>query len=164
MAAGNDSTKATYCSAMHALIEHPDERAKLLADIGLVPSAVEESLRMFPAFAHFRRTATRDVEIGGRTIEEGDRVALWYISSNRDESVYDEPNRFDVERNPQHQAFGAGGRHFCLGAALARLELRLLIEETLKRYPSLEFAGPVSWVQSGFVNQIRTLPVRVAGP
>jgi len=162
MAAGNDSTKATYCSAMHALIEHPEQRAKLLADPALVPSAVEESLRMFPAFAHFRRTATEDVEIGGRTIERGDRVALWYISSNRDESVYEQPDRFDVERNPQHQAFGAGGRHFCLGAALARLELRLLIEETLKRYPQLELAGKVSWVQSGFVNQIRTLPVRVS--
>jgi len=162
MAAGNDSTKATYCSAMHALIEHPEERQKLLDDPELVPSAVEESLRMFPAFAHFRRTATRDVEIGGRTIEEGDRVALWYVSSNRDESVYQDPDRFDVERNPQHQAFGAGGRHFCLGAALARLELRLLIEETLGRYPKLELAGEVSWVQSGFVNQIKRLPVRVA--
>ena len=161
MAAGNDSTKATYCSAMHALIEHPEERQKLVDDPSLIPSAVEESLRMFPAFAHFRRTATRDVEIGGRTIEKGDRVALWYVSSNRDEDVYEDPDRFDVERNPQHQAFGAGGRHFCLGAALARLELRLLIEETLKRYPDLEIAGPVSWVQSGFVNQIKTLPVRV---
>jgi len=161
MAAGNDSTKATYCSAMLALIEHPEERRKLIDDPSLVPSAVEESLRMFPAFAHFRRTATRDVEIGGRTIEEGDRVALWYVASNRDEDVYEDPNRFDVERNPQHQAFGAGGRHFCLGAALARLELRLLIEETLKRYPDLELAGPVGWVQSGFVNQIKTLPVRV---
>ncbi len=162
MAAGNDSTKATYCSAMHALIEHPEERQKLLDDPELVPSAVEESLRMFPAFAHFRRTATRDVELGGRRIEEGDRVALWYVSSNRDESVYEDPDRFDVERNPQHQAFGAGGRHFCLGAALARLELRLLIEETLGRYPKLELAGEVSWVQSGFVNQIKRLPVRVA--
>ncbi len=161
MAAGNDSTKATYCSAMHALIEHPEERQKLLDDPELVPSAVEESLRMFPAFAHFRRTATRDIELGGRTIEEGDRVALWYVSSNRDESVYQDPDRFDVERNPQHQAFGAGGRHFCLGAALARLELRLLIEETLGRYPKLELAGEVSWVQSGFVNQIKRLPVRV---
>ena len=161
MAAGNDSTKATYSSAMHALIEHPEERQKLVDDPSLIPSAVEESLRMFPAFAHFRRTATRDVEIGGRTIEKGDRVALWYVSSNRDEDVYEDPDRFDVERNPQHQAFGAGGRHFCLGAALARLELRLLIEETLRRYPDLEIAGPVSWVQSGFVNQIKTLPVRV---
>lgn len=161
MAAGNDSTKATYSSAMHALIEHPEERQKLIDDPSLIPSAVEESLRMFPAFAHFRRTATRDVEIGGRTIEKGDRVALWYVSSNRDEDVYEDPERFDVERNPQHQAFGAGGRHFCLGAALARLELRLLIEETLRRYPDLEIAGPVSWVQSGFVNQIKTLPVRV---
>lgn len=161
MAAGNDSTKATYCSAMLALMEHPEERAKLLENPELIPSAVEESLRMFPAFSHFRRTATRDVEMGGETIREGDKVLLWYLSSNRDESVYDDPDRFDVERNPQHQAFGAGGRHFCLGAALARLELRILLEETLKRYPDLELNGKPRWVTSGFVNQLKTLPVRV---
>ena len=131
MAAGNDSTKATYCSGMRALMENPEEREKLLADPSLVPSAVEESLRMFPAFAHFRRTATRDAELNGGPIREGDKVVMWYVSSNRDESRFEDPDRFDVERNPEHQAFGAGGRHFCLGTALARLELQVLFEETL---------------------------------
>src|SRR5207247_4125981 len=124
VAAGNDSTKATYSSGMRALVEHPDERRRLLDDPSLIPSAVEESLRMFPAFAHFRRTATCDTEIAGQTIREGDKVVMWYVSSNRDESRYEDPDRFDVNRNPEHQAFGAGGRHFCLGTALARLELQ----------------------------------------
>ena len=135
LAAGNDSTKATYCSGMRALMEHPEQRRLLLDDPSLIPSAVEESLRMFPAFAHFRRTATRDTELHGQPIREGEKVVMWYVSSNRDESRYEDPDRFDVTRNPEHQAFGAGGRHFCLGAALARLELRILLEETLARYP-----------------------------
>ena len=135
VAAGNDSTKATYCSGMRALMEHPEQRQLLLDDPSLIPSAVEESLRMFPAFAHFRRTATRDTELDGQPIREGEKVVMWYVSSNRDESRYEDPDRFDVTRNPEHQAFGAGGRHFCLGAALARLELRILFEETLARYP-----------------------------
>ena len=141
MAAGNDSTKATYSSAMRALMENPDQRQLLIDDPALVPSAVEEALRMFPAFAHFRRTATRDTELNGAQISEGDKVVLWYPSSNRDETRYEDPDRFDVTRNPEHQAFGAGGRHFCLGTALARLELRVLIEETLKRYPGMQLDG-----------------------
>jgi cholest-4-en-3-one 26-monooxygenase len=161
MAAGNDSTKATYCSAMRALLEHPDQRRLLLDDPSLIPSAVEESLRMFPAFAHFRRTATRDVELGDRTIREGDKVAMWYVSSNRDETRYEAPDRFDVTRNPEHQAFGAGGRHFCLGTALARLELRILLEETLARYPAMELAGAPRYAESPFINQLKTLPVRL---
>ncbi len=161
MAAGNDSTKATYCSGMRALIEHPAEREKVVADPSLIPSMVEESLRMFPAFAHFRRTAMEDTEINGQAIREGEKVVMWYVSSNRDESRYDDPDRFDVERNPEHQAFGAGGRHFCLGAALARLELRILFEETLKRYPAMELAGTPQYAQNPFVNQMTTLPVRL---
>src|SRR5918911_2461706 len=141
MAAGNDSTKATYFSGMRALMEDPGERQKVLDDPSLVPSLVEESLRMFPAFAHFRRTATRDTELGGQQIREGDKVVMWYISSNRDESRYEDPDRFDVTRNPEHQAFGAGGRHFCLGTALAPLELRILFQEALRRWPLLELAG-----------------------
>ncbi len=136
---------------------------KLLEDPSLVPSAVEESLRMFPAFAHFRRTATRDVELHGRQIKKGQKVVMWYVSSNRDESRYEDPDRFDVERNPEHQAFGAGGRHFCLGTALARLELRIMVEETLKRYPQIAMDGEPTYVESGFLNQIKSLPVRLAG-
>jgi cytochrome P450 len=162
VAAGNDSTKATYCSGMKALMEDPAERELLLADPSLVPSAVEESLRMFPAFAHFRRTATCDTELHGRQIKAGEKVVMWYVSSNRDETRYEEPNRFDVRRNPEHQAFGAGGRHFCLGTALARLELRILFEETLARYPTMAMDGAPTLVESVFLNQLKTLPVRLA--
>jgi cytochrome P450 len=162
VAAGNDSTKATYCSGMLALMEHPGERRILLEDPSLIPSAVEESLRMFPAFAHFRRTATRDAELHGRRIREGDKVVMWYVSSNRDESRYADPDRFDVRRDPEHQAFGAGGRHFCLGTALARLELRILFEETLARFPQMELAGTPTVVESAFLNQLKTLPVRLS--
>lgn len=161
LAAGNDSTKATYCSAMRALIEDPPQRRLLLENPSLIPSAVEEALRMYPAFAHFRRTATRDVELGGQKIREGDKVVMWYVSSNRDESRYEDPDRFDVTRDPEHQAFGAGGRHFCLGAALARLELRILLDETLARYPQMELAGTPQYAESPFVNQLKTLPVRL---
>ncbi len=163
MAAGNDSTKATYCSGMKALMEHPEERRLLVEDPSLIPSAVEESLRMFPAFAHFRRTATCDTEIAGQQVREGDKVVMWYVSSNRDTSRYEDPDRFDVRRNPEHQAFGAGGRHFCLGTALARLELRIMLEETLARYPEMERAGRTTFVESGFINQLKTLPVTL-GP
>ena len=161
VAAGNDSTKATYCSGMRAVMEDPEQRRLLLDDPSLVPAAVEESLRMFPAFAHFRRTATKDVELGGQQIREGEKVVMWYVSSNRDETRYEDPDRFDLRRNPEHQAFGAGGRHFCLGTSLARLELRILMEETLKRYPDIELAGTPAYVESGFVNQLKVLPVRL---
>jgi cytochrome P450 len=161
VAAGNDSTKATYCSGMRALMDDPDQRQLLLDDPSLIPSAVEESLRMFPAFAHFRRTATRDTELSGQPIREGEKVVMWYVSSNRDESRHHDPDRFDVTRNPDHQAFGAGGRHFCLGAALARLELRILFEETLARFPAIEPAGPHKYAESPFINQLKTLPARL---
>ncbi len=161
VAAGNDSTKATYSSGMRALMENPDQKQLLIDDPGLIPAAVEESLRMFPAFAHFRRTATRDTELAGQPIRAGEKVVMWYVSSNRDESRYADPDRFDVTRNPEHQAFGAGGRHFCLGTALARLELRILIEETLARHPGIELAGTPQYAESPFVNQLKTLPVRL---
>jgi cytochrome P450 len=161
MAAGNDSTKATYCSGMRALLENPDQKQLLLDDPSLIPSAVEESLRMFPAFAHFSRTTTRETELHGQKIAKGEKVAMWYVSSNRDEDVYEDPDRFDVTRNPEHQAFGAGGRHFCLGTALARLELNILLEETLKRFPDMELAGQPLYAESPFVNQLKTLPVRL---
>jgi cytochrome P450 len=161
MAAGNDSTKATFCSGMRALMENPDQRSQVLSDPTLVPAVVEESLRMFPAFAHFARTATCDTQLHGQTIREGEKVVMWYPSSNRDETRYEDADRFDVNRNPEHQAFGAGGRHFCLGTALARLELRILIEETLTRFPQMEIVDTPRFVESGFANQLKTLPVRL---
>jgi cytochrome P450 len=177
MAAGNDSTKATYCSAMRALMEDPEQMQTLLDEPELIPSAVEESLRMFPAFAHFRRTATCDAELHGQKIREGDKVVMWYVSSNRDETRYEDPDRFDVRRwsnrgfppeagvpraRSDHQAFGAGGRHFCLGPALARLELRIMLEETLARYPKIALDSTPTHVESLFLNQLKTLPVRLA--
>ncbi|HXD53969.1 MAG TPA: cytochrome P450 [Solirubrobacteraceae bacterium] len=166
MAAGNDSTKSTYCSAMRAIMEDPEQRGLLLEDPSLVPDAVEEALRMFPAFAHFRRTAIKDTELHGQEIKEGEKVVMWYVSSNRDETRYEDPDRFDLRRRAEHQAFGAGGRHFCLGTALARLELRILIEETLRRYPEIAIDGAGDgprFTESPFINQLKTLPVTLRG-
>ncbi|MEX2107656.1 MAG: cytochrome P450 [Solirubrobacterales bacterium] len=161
VAAGNDSTKATYTSGMRALLEDREQLQLLLDDPTLIPGAVEEALRMFPAFAHFRRTATKDAELNGQKIAKGDKVVMWYASSNRDETRYEDPDHFDVLRNPEHQAFGAGGRHFCLGTALARLELKILFEETLARYPNMTLEGDSRFVESAFLNQLKTLPVRL---
>ena len=161
VAAGNDSTKATFCSGMRALMEHPDQMQLVLDDPSLIPSLVEESLRMFPAFAHFRRTATCDTELAGQKIKKGEKVVLWYVSSNRDETRYEDPDRFDVTRTTEHQAFGAGGRHFCLGTALARLELRAMFEETLARHPQIALDGKPVYAESAFINQLKTLPVRL---
>jgi cholest-4-en-3-one 26-monooxygenase len=163
VAAGNDSTKATYCSGMRALMEDREQKRELIADPTLIPGAVEESLRMFPAFAHFRRTASTDTELHGQKIKQGEKVVMWYASSNRDESRYEDPDRFDIHRETEHQAFGAGGRHFCLGTALARLELRVLFEETLRRFPEIELAGTPAYVESLFINQLKTLPVLLQG-
>jgi cholest-4-en-3-one 26-monooxygenase len=162
VAAGNDSTKATYCSGMRALLEDPEQMKLVREDPSLIPGTVEEALRMFPAFAHFRRTATKDTMLNGQEIKKGEKVVMWYVSSNRDETRYEDPDRFDATRNPEHQAFGAGGRHFCLGTALARLELKILFEETLARYPNMTLDGDSRFVESAFLNQLKTLPVRLS--
>jgi cytochrome P450 len=162
MAAGNDSTRATYSGIMKTLLENPDLRQELVDDPSLIGNAVEEGLRMNPAFAFMARAATKDVELHGQQIKEGDRVLLWYLASNRDASVYENPHEFDLHRPDidGHQAFGARGRHFCLGAALARLELRIWIEETLKRMPDLEIDGECNRVRALFLNQYNAIPVR----
>ena len=162
VAAGNDSTRSTYASGMRALLEDRAQMREVIDDPALIPGVVEEALRMYPAFAHFRRTATEDTVLNGQAIKQGEKVVMWYASSNRDETRYEDPDRFDIHRNPEHQAFGAGGRHFCLGTALARLELKILLEETLARYPDMELAGEPSFVESAFLNQLKTLPVRLA--
>jgi cytochrome P450 len=163
LAAGNDSTRATYSATMRALMLDPEQRQLLLDDPSLIPAAVEEGLRMFPAFAMMGRATTRDVEIGGTTIPEGDRVLLWYIASNRDPELFDDPERFDLTREglDKHQAFGARGRHFCLGAALARMELRIWIEETLARWPDMQLDGDPQRVKALFLNQYVSIPVRL---
>jgi cholest-4-en-3-one 26-monooxygenase len=149
---------------MRALMEDGEQMQMLLDDRSLIPAAVEESLRMFPAFAHFRRTATCDTELHGKQIREGEKVVMWYVSSNRDETRFEDADRFDLRRESDHQAFGAGGRHFCLGTALARLELKVMLEETLARYPKIALDGATSGpqaVQSLFLNQLKALPVRL---
>jgi cholest-4-en-3-one 26-monooxygenase len=146
---------------MLALMEHPAEYARLVADPSLVPSAVEEMLRWVTPVMHFRRTATRDTEIRGVSIKENDKVVLYYPSANRDESVFPDAARFDVGRTPnEHLAFGIG-QHFCLGANLARLEIRVMFEELLQRYPRIELAGPVRRLRSNFINGFKDIPVRM---
>jgi cytochrome P450 len=161
MAAGNDSTRATYSGIMKSLLEDPILLQRLKDDPSLIPAAVEEGLRCYPAFAFMARAATCDVELHGQQIKEGDRVLLWYLASNRDPSKFEDPQRFDIDRpnRSEHQAFGAGGRHFCLGAALARLELRVWIEETLKRLPDLALDGEPKRVRALFLNQFNAIPV-----
>ena len=159
--AGNDSTKATFSNGMVALLQNRDQWQKVVDDPSTAEVAVEELLRWAPAFSHFRRTATRDVEFGGKLIREGDKVVMWYPSSNRDEAVHQCPHQFDVERAADHQAFGAGGRHFCLGTALARLELKTLLEECATRFPDMELIGEPNYVRSLFLNQQREVWVRL---
>jgi cytochrome P450 len=140
--------------------ETTGETRRLNEDPSLVPSAVEEILRWGCSLLHFRRTATRDVELGGEVIRENDKVALWYISANRDETVFADPHRFDVGRSPnRHVSFGLGGPHFCLGAHLARLELRVFLQELLPFLPHLELAGRPERLRSNFFHGIKRMPV-----
>ena len=161
IAAGNDSTRATYSGIMRALLERPEVMQRLIDDPSLIPAAIEEGLRMFPAFSFMARAATRDTELHGAEVKEGERVLLWYLASNRDETKFENPHEFDLGRanREEHQAFGGKGRHFCLGAALARLELRVWVEETLKLMPDLRLDGACTRVQSMFLNQYKSIPV-----
>ena len=159
--AGNETTRNLIAHGQLALMDHPDQRARLLADPGLMPQAVDEMLRWGTPVMHFRRTAQRDTEIRGQRIAEGDKVVIFYISANRDEDMFDDPYRFDIGRTPnEHVAFGGGGPHFCLGANLARLEIRVMFEEMLRRLPDMEPAGPVRRLRSNFINGIKHIPVQ----
>jgi cytochrome P450 len=163
MFAGNDTTRNTISGGTLALIEHPDQRQKLIDDPSLIESglAIEEVLRWVTPVMWFRRTPTTDTTIRGVPVNEGDKVVVWYASGSRDEEAITDPMRFDVARSQvDHQAFGGGGRHFCLGSPLARLELKLLFPEILKRLPDLELAGPVARTRSNWVNGITSLPVK----
>ncbi|MEW6272204.1 MAG: cytochrome P450 [Thermodesulfobacteriota bacterium] len=158
--AGNETTRNLISGGMLALIEHPDERRKLIDNPQLVPTGIEEMLRWVSPVSQFRRTATRDTEIRGQKIREGDKVVVYYQSANRDEDVFPDPYRFDVARSPNnHLAFGIG-EHFCLGANLARLEIRVMFEEILRRLPDIELAGPVRRLRSNFINGVKEMPVR----
>ncbi|MGH7858545.1 MAG: cytochrome P450, partial [Candidatus Binatia bacterium] len=158
--AGNETTRNLISGGMLQLIEHPDQRDRLARDPSLIPTAVEEMLRVVSPVMHFRRTATRDTELRGQKIREGDKVVMWYVSANRDEDVFPDPDRFDVGRQPNdHLAFGLG-THFCLGNNLARLEIRVMFEELLRRLPDIELAGDVRRLRSAFINGVKSMPVR----
>jgi cholest-4-en-3-one 26-monooxygenase len=160
LVAGNETTRNSMSGGLLALMQHRDQWERLLADRTLVPSAVEEIVRWVSPVMYFVRTATRDVELRGRSIREGERVTLWYPSANRDEEVFPDGHTFDVGRNPNdHLAFGIGP-HFCLGANLARMQIRVMFEELLRRLPDIELAGPVSRLRSNFIGGIKSMPVR----
>jgi cholest-4-en-3-one 26-monooxygenase len=160
--AGNETTRNAISHGVNALIEHPDQWELLRDNPSLVDSAVEEILRWSTPVNVFRRTATCDVELHGETIREGDSVAMFYASANRDERVFADPDRFDITRDPNpHVTFGGGGPHFCLGANLARLEMRTLFGELARRCERIEPTGEVTRLRSYFINGIKTLPVNL---
>ena len=157
--AGSETTRNSIAGGLLALIERPDQLAALRADRSLLPRAVEEILRWTSATAYNRRTATVDVELGGRLIRAGDKTTHWYPSANRDEAAFVDPFAFDVARDPnRHVAFGAG-LHHCLGAALARTEIRVVLDELLDRFSDVALDGPVEWGRSNKHTSIRHLPV-----
>ncbi len=158
--AGNETTRNLMSGGMAAFFVHPDQWERLRHDRSLLPSAVEEMLRYVTPVMHFRRQAVADLELGGQRIEEGDKVVFWHISANRDEHVFDQPDRFDIGRQPNpHIAFGGGGPHFCLGANLARMEITVMFDRVLERLPDIQQAGPVQRLQSNFINGTKHLPV-----
>jgi cytochrome P450 len=160
MFAGNDTTRNTISGGTLALIENPDQRRKLIENPGLIDDAVEEIIRWVTPVMWFMRTPNADTVLSGVPLHEGDKVVLWYSSGSRDGELVPDPMRFDVSRDGvKHQGFGGGGRHFCLGSPLARLELKLVFPEILKRLPDMELAGPVGRTRSNWVNGFTSLPV-----
>jgi cholest-4-en-3-one 26-monooxygenase len=168
--AGNETTRNLISGAMAAFFEHPEQWEKLRADRSLLPDAVEEMLRFVTPVMNFRRQATADFELGGQKIEADSKVVFFHISANRDERAFENPQTFDITRNPNpHMAFGAGGPHFCLGANLARMEIRVMFEHLLDRMPDMQLAGDVQRLQSAFISGVKHIPItfptgpRVAG-
>ena len=159
--AGNETTRNTTSWGMWALMQNLDQYAALAGDIdGKLDHAIEEILRWATPVYHFRRTATADTVLHGQEIKKDDKVVIWHISANRDEQVFDDPYRFDIERWPnEHIAFGGGGQHFCLGANLARMELKLIFREILERIPDMRLAGDVEMLRSNFIGGVKHMPV-----
>jgi cholest-4-en-3-one 26-monooxygenase len=158
--AGNETTRNLISGGMAAFFEYPDQWQLLREDRSLLPSAVEEMLRYVSPVMNFRRQATQDVVLGGQKIEADSKVVFFHVSANRDESVFDDPMRFDITRNPNpHLAFGAGGPHFCLGANLARMEIRVMFEHLLDRMPDIALDGDVQRLQSQFISGVKHIPV-----
>jgi cytochrome P450 len=160
--AGNETTRHAISHGTKALVDHPDQWQRLRDDPGLMPLAAEEILRFGSPTMHFRRTATQDHRIHDTTIAQGDKVVVWFVSGNYDEEVFPNAERFDVGRDPNpHMAFGSGGPHVCLGAHLARLEVRVMFEEMVPRLKSLEITAPIERLRSNFINGIKHMPVKV---
>jgi cytochrome P450 len=160
--AGNDTTKTMLSSGLLALLQHPDQLAELRADPSLMSGAVEEILRWANPLHYFRRTASADTELHGMPIKAGDKVAMYYTSANRDEDVFDDPQRFDIHRAPNpHLSFGIA-EHFCLGVHLARLEGRVFFEELLATFPTIELTGEPRRTRSNLNNALKSLPVRLS--
>jgi len=158
--AGNETTRTVTVNGLLSLLKNPSQLQLLRENPTLVDSAVEEMLRYDPPVNHFRRTATRDAEVRGQKIRAGDKVTMWYPSANHDEDVFEEPERFDIRRSPNdHLAFGIG-EHYCLGANLARMELRIIFREILRRLHDIELTGPVRRLRSNFINGVKEMPVR----
>lgn len=167
VSAGNDTTRYTMAAGMKALVEHPDQLAELRDSIGRDPSvmdrAVEEILRWATVTMHFRRTATRDVELHGRRIAAGDKVVIWFVSADYDEAQFPDPYRFDIHRSPnEHVAFGRMSPHLCLGAQLARMELKVLFEELLPKLSDARLAGPIDRLRSNFISGMKRVPLTVS--
>jgi cytochrome P450 len=161
VAAGNDTTRYTLAGGLLALLDHPDQLAMLRDRPELLPTAVEEILRWTSVTMHFRRTATREVEVHGKTIREDDKVVLWWIAGDYDERQFDDPFRFDITRDPnEHLAFGRGGPHRCIGEWLARVEIEVTLRELLPRIADLTVDGPIRRLRSNFISGIKHLPVR----
>ncbi|MDD9380920.1 cytochrome P450 [Streptomyces sp. ZAF1911] len=162
--AGNETTRNLLSGALIALIDHPAARAELAAapeDEALWTTATEEFLRWGGSIHNFRRTATRDTVLRGQPVAEGQKVVTYYTSANRDEEVFADPFAFDVRRTPnEHLTFGGGGPHFCLGAGLARTQIKALVRELLRRHPEVSLAGEVRRLRSDFINGVKYLPVR----
>jgi hypothetical protein len=161
VAAGNDTTRYTLTGGLKAMLDHPDQMALLRSDPTLMDSAVEEILRWTTVTTHFRRTATCDLEVGGKQIRKGDKVVLWWISADYDDRNFDDPYRFDITRDPNdHVAFGRNGPHLCLGSWLARMEVKITMQELLRRTSDIEMAGPAERLRSNFISGFKHLPVR----
>jgi len=158
--AGNETTRNLMSGAMHAFFENPEQWQRLLDDRSLLPGAVEEMLRYASPVMNFRRTAVVDTELSGTKIAAGDKVVFFHASANRDEDIFENPDTFDITRDPNpHIAFGGGGPHFCLGANLARMEIRVMFEHLLDRMPDIHRNGETQRLQSRFINGVKHLPV-----
>jgi cytochrome P450 len=157
--AGNETLRNAIPGGMLALLEHPDQLARLRDDRSLVPTAIDEMLRWVTPVTQFRRTATRDTELGGQSIAAGEKVVVYYASANRDPAVFDRPGTFDVARTPNdHLTFGVGA-HFCLGTGLARLQMSALFGQVLDHLDDVELAGDVVRLRSNFQNGLKRLPI-----